>query len=58
MHSITFKTIYNSGKSYSETDLYTQYHLPDMPLYYDSNFMAFIKMPTVSEFQKAEQAQF
>lgn len=57
MNSITFKNIYNAGEIYSETEMYTQYHLPEMPLYYDSNFMAFTKMPTVSEFQKAEQAQ-
>ena len=57
MHSITFKTIYNSGMFYAETELYTQYHLPEYPLYYDSNFTAFKKMPTVTDFQQAEQAQ-
>ncbi|WP_025784169.1 GNAT family N-acetyltransferase [Sporosarcina sp. D27] len=54
MNSITFKDIYNAGVAATITDTYSHFHLPDMPLYYDSNFMEFKKMPTVSEFKKAE----
>ncbi|REB08086.1 N-acetyltransferase [Sporosarcina sp. BI001-red] len=56
MNPITFKDIYNAGVVASSSDTYTHFHLPDMPLYYDSNYIAFLKMPTVSEFQKAEHA--
>lgn len=56
MNQVTFKDIYNAGIVAANTDTYTHFHLPAMPLYYDSNYIAFKKMPTVSEFQKAEHA--
>ena len=56
MNPVTFKDIYNAGVVASSSDTYIHFHLPDMPLYYDSNYIAFKKMPTVSEFQKAEHA--
>ncbi|MDW0109820.1 GNAT family N-acetyltransferase [Sporosarcina aquimarina] len=55
LNQFTFEHIHNAGLVASATDTYIHYHLPDMPLYYDSNYIAFKKMPTVSEFQKAEQ---
>ncbi len=56
MNPVTFEDIYNAGIVASSSDTYIHYHLPDMPLYYDSNYIAFKRMPTIREFQKAEQA--
>ncbi|MGG0643827.1 GNAT family N-acetyltransferase [Sporosarcina gallistercoris] len=55
MIKVTFEHIYNAGSAAARSDTYIHYHLPEMPLYYDSNFIAFKKMPTVTEFQKAER---
>ncbi|MCM3757954.1 GNAT family N-acetyltransferase [Sporosarcina aquimarina] len=54
MNRVTFEDIYNAGVIAIITDTYNHFHLPDMPLYYDSNFIEFKKMPIVSEFKKAE----
>lgn len=55
MNTITFDAIYNAGSIAAKADSYIHYHLPEMPLYYDSNFIAFKEMPSVSEFQKIER---
>lgn len=56
MNNITFDDIYNAGVVVITSDTYIQYHLPTMPLYYDSNYISFQKIPSVAEFQKAEHA--
>ncbi|WP_442599864.1 GNAT family N-acetyltransferase [Neobacillus sp. D3-1R] len=53
MNNITFKNIYKPGKPVFENDLYLHNHNPEMLLQYDSNFLAFKKMPTVPEFEEA-----
>lgn len=55
MKKVTFEEIYNAGSVATRSDTYIHYHLPEMPLYYDSNFIAFRKIPTVREFQNAER---
>jgi GNAT superfamily N-acetyltransferase len=54
MKDITFKNIHKSGKLVRENDLYKHVHNPEMLLQYDSNFIAFKKMPTLDEFKEAQ----
>jgi ribosomal protein S18 acetylase RimI-like enzyme len=54
MKSITFNNIYKAGKTVTENELYLHVHNQEMLLQYDSNFIKFIKMPTVEEFVQAE----
>ncbi|HLO11404.1 MAG TPA: GNAT family N-acetyltransferase [Pseudoneobacillus sp.] len=54
MKNITFKNIYKSGQIVQENDLYIHVHNPEMLLQYDSNYIAFKKMPTTEEFKAAE----
>jgi GNAT superfamily N-acetyltransferase len=54
MKNITFKHIYKPGQTVLENDLYRHNHNPEMLLQYDSNFIAFKRMPSVEEFVEAE----
>ncbi|KON87771.1 acetyltransferase [Sporosarcina globispora] len=55
MEKITFNDIYKPGLTVLENDLFIHNHNPDMLLQYDSNFIAFKKMPSVQEFEEAHQ---
>ncbi|MFZ7942651.1 MULTISPECIES: GNAT family N-acetyltransferase [Bacillaceae] len=51
---ITFENIYTLGHVISENNLYSQIHYPEMLTRYDSNFIEFKQIPTLTEFKKAE----
>ena len=55
MEKITFHDIYKPGHTVLENDLIIHNHNPDMLLQYDSNFIAFKRMPSVQEFEEAHQ---
>ncbi|HAM81927.1 GNAT family N-acetyltransferase [Ornithinibacillus bavariensis] len=52
--NITFENIETKGHVIKENDLYKHYHYPEMLTRYDSNFIAFKRMPTMHEFKEAE----
>lgn len=54
MENITFKNIYTSGHVIFENSLYEHYHFPEMLLKFDSNFIAFKRIPSLAEFKEAE----
>lgn len=54
MNNITFKNIYKAGQLVLENDLYAHVHNPEVLLQYDSNFIAFKRMPTIEEFTAAQ----
>lgn len=56
MHHITFEHIHVLGHIINENEHYRQYHYPEMLCRYDSNFIAFKKMPTLTQFIEIEQA--
>jgi GNAT superfamily N-acetyltransferase len=51
---ITFEHIFRLGNVVFENNLYRQIHYPEMLTRYDSNFIEFKKIPTLSEFKSAE----
>lgn len=51
---ITFENIYTLGKVVFEDDQYKHIHYPEMLTRYDSNFIEFKNMPTLSKFKNAE----
>ncbi|URM34694.1 GNAT family N-acetyltransferase [Cytobacillus firmus] len=55
MEKITFHDIYKPGHTVLENGLFIHNHNPDMLLQYDSNFIAFKRMPSVQEFKEAHQ---
>ncbi len=54
MEKITFNNIYTAGQSIYENEIYRHYHYPEMLLMYDSNFIAFKVLPSLTEFKEAE----
>ena len=57
MKQITFEDIYILGKTVEENDLYRHYHYPEMLVRYDSNFIEFKTLPTLTEFKEVENYQ-
>ncbi|QQZ07707.1 GNAT family N-acetyltransferase [Heyndrickxia vini] len=53
MENITFNHIYTLGNIVFENEIYKHYHYPEMLVRYDSNFLAFKKMPSIDEFKAA-----
>lgn len=53
MQHATFNDIYNSGQLVLENELFKHYHNSLMPLMYDSNYIAFNKLPSMTEFIKS-----
>jgi GNAT superfamily N-acetyltransferase len=54
MKRITFEDIYTLGIIVSENTQYRHYHYPEMLTMYDSNFIEFKTLPTLSQFKEAE----
>jgi len=54
MHQISYQQIQTLGDIYTETAHYTHMHDPAMPDRYDSNYLAFKQIPTLSAFKEAE----
>ena len=54
MKQITFEDIYTLGKIVAENAQYRHYHYPEMLTRYDSNFIEFKTLPSLTEFKKAE----
>ncbi|GAA0593407.1 hypothetical protein GCM10009001_06970 [Virgibacillus siamensis] len=55
MEQFTFKHTNTIGHLIEGNELYDQYHYPEMPIRYDSSFIEFRRMPTLADFQQAEQ---
>lgn len=53
MTKITFNQIYTLGNVETENELYKHIHYPEMLLRYDSNFIEFKRMPSLTEFKNA-----
>lgn len=56
MNNITFEQIHILGHLIKENEIYRQYHYPEMLNRYDSNFIEWMKMPTLTQFQDVEQS--
>ena len=54
MKQITFEDIYTLGKIVDENALYRHYHYPEMLTRYDSNFIEFKTLPSLTEFKEVE----
>jgi ribosomal protein S18 acetylase RimI-like enzyme len=54
MKQITFEDINTLGKAVAENDQYRHIHYPEMLIRYDSNFIEFKNIPSLSEFKEAE----
>ncbi|WP_077325167.1 GNAT family N-acetyltransferase [Virgibacillus siamensis] len=54
MGKFTFKDTDTIGHLITENELYEQYHYPEMPIRFDSNFIEFRRMPTLNEFKQTE----
>nr|WP_263326444.1 GNAT family N-acetyltransferase [Neobacillus sp. Marseille-Q6967] len=54
MTYITFNQIYTPGNVETENELYKHIHYPEMLLRYDSNFIEFKRMPSLTEFKGPE----
>jgi len=52
---ISFEKIHVLGSIVVETDLYRQYHFPEMLIMYDSNYIQFKSSPSLEEFIEAER---
>jgi GNAT superfamily N-acetyltransferase len=52
---ITFDNIETIGHVMKENDLYKHFHYPELLTRYDSNFIAFKRLPSMEEFKKAEE---
>ncbi|WP_101843554.1 GNAT family N-acetyltransferase [Halobacillus sp. Marseille-P3879] len=50
---VTFKNIYRIGHLIDDNMLYKHIHYPEMLTRYDSNYLEFKKMPSVTEFREA-----
>lgn len=53
MNNITFDTIHIPGYIVFENNQYIHVHYPEMLTRYDSNFIEFKEIPTLSEFKDA-----
>ncbi|WP_226528723.1 GNAT family N-acetyltransferase [Metabacillus niabensis] len=54
MKQITFEHIYKLGIIVAENDLFRHFHYPKMLSRYDSNFIEFKTLPSLTEFQDTE----
>ena len=54
MKQITFEDIYTLGKIVAENAQYKHYHYPEMLTRYNSNFIDFKTLPSLTEFKVAE----
>lgn len=54
MKQITFEDIYTLGEIVAENVQYRHYHYPEMLTRYDSNFIEFKMLPSLTEFKEAE----
>ncbi|MRG87462.1 GNAT family N-acetyltransferase [Salinibacillus xinjiangensis] len=54
MDKLTFEHIQTIGNVVNENELYKHYHYPEMLIRYDSNFIEFKRMPTISELLATE----
>ncbi|GAB4075053.1 GNAT family N-acetyltransferase [Barrientosiimonas marina] len=54
MQQITFENIYTLGNIATENALYRHFHYPDMLISYDSNFIEFKVLPSLTEFKRVE----
>lgn len=55
MRQVTFKDTYTLGDIVNETALFIHYHYPKMLMRYDSNFIEFKTLPSLSEFIAVER---
>ncbi|MEW9677117.1 GNAT family N-acetyltransferase [Lentibacillus sp. L22] len=55
MTKITFQNIQTIGHVIHETDQYRQFHYPEMLIRYDSNFIDFKSMPSLTTFMETEK---
>lgn len=55
MGTMSFEKIKRDGNLVNELELYKHYHTPEMLNRYDSNLIEFKRMPSLLEFQEAEQ---
>lgn len=53
MIDVTFDRIHRAGQVVAENRLYQHVHDPELPLRYDSNYIAFKSSPSVPEFREA-----
>jgi GNAT superfamily N-acetyltransferase len=53
MKQITFENIYTLGNIVLENKQYRHFHYPEMLIRYDSNFIEFKTLPSITEFEKA-----
>ncbi|MCG7342558.1 GNAT family N-acetyltransferase [Sporosarcina sp. ACRSL] len=54
MKQITFDNIYTLGNITDENALYRHFHYPEMLIRYDSNFIKFKTLPSLTEFKEVE----
>ncbi|API92655.1 MULTISPECIES: GNAT family N-acetyltransferase [unclassified Virgibacillus] len=52
MCKISFDHIYHAGEVVAQSDLYVHYQNQDMLLQYNSNFLHFLRMPSLEEFEQ------
>lgn len=55
MKQITFEDIFTLGNIVSENAHYKHFHYPEMLIRYDSNFIEFKNLPSLTEFKKVEE---
>ncbi|MFS0614992.1 GNAT family N-acetyltransferase [Lederbergia ruris] len=55
MKQITFEDIFTLGNIVSENAHYRHFHYPEMLIRYDSNFIEFKNLPSLTEFKKVEK---
>ncbi|GIO24031.1 DUF5613 domain-containing protein [Oceanobacillus sp. J11TS1] len=55
MRQITFEDIYKLGNMVIENTRYRHFHYPEMLVRYDSNFIEFKELPSLTEFKSAEE---
>ncbi|ETI67407.1 GNAT family N-acetyltransferase [Neobacillus vireti] len=55
MKQITFEDIYTLGNVVAENNQYRHFHYPEMLIRYDSNFIEFKNLPSLTEFKEVEK---
>ncbi|EQB37167.1 hypothetical protein M948_09810 [Virgibacillus sp. CM-4] len=53
MNRLSFENIYTAGEIVYQSDLYVHYHYPEMLIKFDSNYLKFQNMPTLTAFKEA-----
>ena len=54
MKQLTFEDTYTLGNIVDENALYRHFHYPEMLIRYDSNFIKFKTLPSLTEFIEVE----